>query len=223
MVGGAEVELVHGAAAGRGDERAVGGAVRAALEHGDRARAVLVHLPGGGERAVVRASQNRIACHVAVGFVQAHGRGEGGFGPARVEAAHARAEADVEVALAVHGHAQRADRPGETFAAAAVDDPRRRKRRAVRVKRGGDLAEEHARAREARPWSWLLAPGDRPLAEPAHVERELIGGAVERIAGVGGGTDLQDVAGRHPEDAPRVDAVDERVVGLLPGDEGPDR
>ena len=180
VVGAAEVELVHGAAVGRGDELAVGGAVRSALEHRDRAGAVLFDLPGGRQRAVVGARQHGIAGGRAEAVVEAHGAAATvGFGAGGVEALHARAEADVEVALGVDGHAQRPDRPGGPFGAPAIDDPRGREGRAVGVERGGDLRDEHARAREAGAGGRLLAVGDGALAEAVDVERELVGGAVQ--------------------------------------------
>ena len=96
-VGAADGELVYGAAMRSRDERPVGSAIGATLEHGHGARTVHLNLPGSGQGAVRGAREHRVARHFRAG-VQPHGRTDGCFRAARVKALDARAVADVEAA-----------------------------------------------------------------------------------------------------------------------------
>ena len=128
------------------------------------------------------------------------------------------AEAGQHAALG-HGHRGGAGRVGQRAVGGAVGGAGSAEGAGLGREHLGHLGDEQAGAGERPAGRWLLAVGDRGLAEAADVQVEGIGArphgpVVERAR-----ADLQGDAGGEPEHATRVDAVDELVVGLLPGDD----
>ena len=177
----------------------------------------LVDAPRGRERALLAAREQRVGGSAA--DVDPHGVGERRLVPADVQHAPADRDARVKAAVVVGRDADGAERVGRPVVAAAVDRPRADESAGA----VGEARRQHVRERtRARPRGLrvgLLAHPDDRLAERRDRDRQLVGRRVERSAADVGGARLQDVAEHLAEDAARVHARNQLVVGLLPGDD----
>ena len=113
-----------------------------------------------------------------------------------------------------------ADRAGGPFGARGRRRSARRAKAAPCGSNEEGISATNTRGRvKPEPGAGCWRQATAPSPKPATSSASSSAAPLSAMAGVGGGADLEEVAGDHPEDAPRVDAVDEGVVGLLPGDE----